>query len=318
MSNYIVLSYYSFFNIENPVLQVEQHKLYCAGLDILGRIYIADNGVNGQVSVHSSAITSYLNWLETNWNITKNNYKIQRYNEHAFAKLQVKLRKELVAIDKEINLKNRGKYLSPIEWVRALEEKDENTILIDVRNNYESKVGHFTGAILPPLDTFRKFPQYAEQLQRTYDPESTKVLMYCTGGIRCELFSSLLQEKGFKSVFQLQGGVIQYGNEVGRKYWKGNLFVFDDRLVVPIDRVPNEPISQCSFCMAASDIYYNCANPKCNELFLACISCAAHNLGCCSGSCKSSGKNRVFKDLGRPKPFRKLTYDEKQALSHSS
>lgn len=318
MSNYIVLSYYSFFNIENPTFEVERHKLYCAELDILGRIYIADNGVNGQVSMHSSAIAGYLNWLDANWNITKNNYKIQRYNEHTFAKMQVKVRKELVAIDKEINLKNRGKYLSPMQWVRALEEKDENTILIDVRNNYESKVGHFIGAILPPLDTFRKFPQYAEQLQQTYDPKSTKVLMYCTGGIRCELFSSLLQEKGFKSVFQLEGGVIQYGNEMGSKYWKGNLFVFDDRLVVPIGSDPNEPISQCGFCSVPSDIYYNCANPKCNELFLACTSCAADNLGCCSSSCKSSGKNRVFKDMGRPKPFRKLTYDEKQAISHSS
>lgn len=318
MSNYIVLSYYSFFNIENPGFEVERHKLYCAGLDILGRIYIADNGINGQVSIHSSEITSYLGWLKNNWNITKNNCKMQGYSEHAFAKIQIKLRQQLVAIDKKINLKNRGKYLSPKQWVQALEERNKNTILIDVRNNYESKVGHFRGAILPALDTFRKFPQYAKDLQEKYDPKTTKVLMYCTGGIRCEIFSSLLQEEGFKSVFQLEGGVIQYGNEVGNKYWEGNLFVFDDRLVVPISTTPNNPISQCGFCGALSDIYYNCANSKCNELFLACTSCAAHNLGCCGSSCKNSGKNRIFKDNGRPKPFRKLTCDEKQAISHSS
>lgn len=318
MSNYLVLSYYSFFNIENPAFEVERHRLYCSQLDILGRIYIADNGVNGQVSLQSSQITAYVGWLKSNWNITQNDCKIQTYHEHAFAKLQIKQRQQLVAMDKKINLQNRGKYLSPKDWVRALEAKEKDTILIDVRNNYESKVGHFKDAILPNLDTFRKFPQYAEELQEKYDPKTTKVLMYCTGGIRCELFSSLLQEKGFTSIFQLQGGVINYGNEVGDKYWKGNLFVFDDRLVVPIGTTPNDPISQCSFCDTASDIYYNCANSKCNELFLACTSCATTNLGCCSNTCKSLGNNRMFKETGRPKPFRKLTSQEKEAISYLS
>lgn len=318
MLNYIVLSYYSFFNVENPALQVQQHKLYCLDLDILGRIYIADDGVNGQVSIHKSDITKYLNWLSTHWNIQKYNYKIQEYKEHAFAKMQIKQRTELVAIGEKINLEERGTYLSPVQWMHALEKRDRDTILIDVRNNYESKVGHFEGAILPPLDTFREFPQYAEELRQKYDPAETKVLMYCTGGIRCELFSSLLQAKGFESIFQLQGGVIQYGNEVGNKYWKGNLFVFDDRLVVPISNAPNEPISQCSFCSVFSDIYYNCANSECNELFLACISCAAKHLGCCSNPCKNSGKNRVFKITDKPKPFRKLRSDQKRTGSHSS
>ena len=171
---------------------------------------------------------------------------------------------------------------------------------------------------MPPLDTFREFPQYAEELRQKYDPAETKVLMYCTGGIRCELFSSLLQAKGFESIFQLQGGVIQYGNEVGNKYWRGNLFVFDDRLVVPISSAPNEPISRCSFCSVFSDIYYNCANSECNELFLACISCAAKHLGCCSNPCKNSGKNRIFEITDKPKPFRKLRSDQKRTSSHSS
>lgn len=318
MLNYIVLSYYSFFNVENPAFEVEQHKLYCSDLDILGRIYIADNGVNGQVSIHKSDIKSYLNWLYIHWDIQKNSCKFQKHHEHAFAKMQIKQRPELVAMGKKINLEERGTYLSPIEWMYALETKDRDTILIDVRNNYESKVGHFEGAILPPLDTFREFPQYAEELREKYNPAKTKVLMYCTGGIRCELFSSLLQAKGFKSIFQLQGGVIQYGNEVGNKYWKGNLFVFDDRLVVPISHAPNAPISQCSFCLDFSDIYYNCANSECNELFLACRSCAAQYLGCCSNSCKNSGKNREFEMTDKPKPFRKLRYQEKRTSSHSS
>lgn len=318
MSNYIVLSYYSFFHIADPAFEVERHRSYCSGLDILGRIYIADNGVNGQVSLPDSDISAYLDWLETYWNIPKKEGKMQKYGEHAFAKMQIKQRQQLVAMDQKINLQNRGKYLSPRDWVQALEEKKEDTILIDVRNNYESKVGHFKDALLPDLDTFRKFPEYAKELQKKYDPKSTKVLMYCTGGIRCELFSSLLQEKGFKFVFQLQGGIIQYGNEVGNKYWKGNLFVFDDRLVVPISTTPNDPISQCSFCDTPSDIYYNCANSECNELFLACTSCATNHLGCCSTTCKNSRKKRIFRETGRPKPFRKLTYLEKEAILHSS
>ena len=115
-----------------------------------------------------------------------------------------------------------------------LEKKDENTLLLDVRNDYESAIGHFEGAERPPIKTFREFPDYAEALAKQKNPQKTKVMMYCTGGIRCEVYSALLKEKGFEEVYQLHGGVINYGHKMGNKHWKGKLFVFDDRLSVPI------------------------------------------------------------------------------------
>jgi UPF0176 protein len=185
-----------------------------------------------------------------------------------------------------------------------LEERGDDTILIDVRNDYEWKVGHFEGAELPEHAMFREFPTYADNLKKKFNPETTKVMMYCTGGIRCELYSCLLKEVGFKNVFQLEGGVIQYGHEEGSAHWLGKLFVFDDRMAVPLaDNA--EPISQCFHCQAKNDTYYNCANMDCNELFVSCPTCAEAYLGCCSASCTTAARLRPYEKSARPKPFRK-------------
>jgi len=178
-------------------------------------------------------------------------------------------------------------------------------VIIDVRNAYESEIGHFEGAHLPKLGTFRQFPEYARELKQDYDPESTKVMMYCTGGIRCELYSALMKKEGFVNVVQLEGGVINYGLNEGNEQWRGKLFVFDDRLAVPIDGKEAETISSCRQCSEPSDTYYNCANMDCNELFLSCPSCAEAFLGCCSQLCQSAPRLRSFIKTDRPKPFRK-------------
>ena len=164
----------------------------------------------------------------------------------------------------------------------------------------------------PELETFREFPKYAENLKEKYDPEKTKVMMYCTGGIRCELYSALMVEKGFKDVFQLEGGVIKYGLEEGNEHWKGGLFVFDDRLVVPIsEKDEHEVIGKCHYCECKCEVYFNCANMDCNELFLCCSTCAEAHRGCCSVACIEAPRRRECHISENPKPYRKLPYEDK-------
>ena len=186
-----------------------------------------------------------------------------------------------------------------------LEERDEDTLLIDVRNDYETAVGHFEGAECPDIKYFRDFPEYIDRVAKSHDPSKTKVMMYCTGGVRCELYSVLMKEKGFETVYQLDGGVIRYGHEVGSSHWEGSLFVFDDRLNIPIAEEGHTVISACAFCDAKTDVYYNCANMDCNALFLSCLSCAEKMQGCCSKECTCNERRRPFEKKEKPKPFRK-------------
>ena len=216
------------------------------------------------------------------------------------------MRSQLVALDCDVDLSKRGAYLSPSDWEEKLNEKSENTIILDVRNRYESIVGHFEGAIQPDLENFRDFPSFAKSLYEKWEGKDVHVLIYCTGGIRCELYSPILKQVGFKSVYQLEGGVVAYGLSQGSSHWRGKLFVFDDRMVVPISSDCVQPISECQFCKTASDTYYNCANMDCNELFLACTSCAKSNRGCCQSSCLSAERLRKVDFTLPPKPFRKL------------
>lgn len=312
---YRVLAYYIFTAIENPEAEMKRHKEILKALDGRSRIYISHEGINGQLSLPASNTEAYMEWLESDERFKGTEVKFHEWPEHAFAKLTVKVRKELVAVDRKINLSNRGEYLSPEEWSNSLDNKDDATILIDVRNNYESDVGYFEGAVCPDLETFRGFPEYARNLAKTVDPAKTKIMMYCTGGIRCEIYSALMKEEGFDTVYHLKGGVIGYGLQEGKKHWRGKLFVFDDRLVVPISSDNDEIISKCKFCGEKSDTYYNCANMDCNDLFLSCPKCIVEQKGCCSPKCLTDGRVRAFIPDTRPKPFRKLSKDEKVAIS---
>ncbi len=312
---YNVIAYYIIRSVEDPLEEVKAHKNFLSTLDARGRIYISEAGVNAQLSVAAKDLPAYKAWLKERALYQAVDLKMHDWHDHAFAKLTVKYRKELVAMGMEADFSQRGEHISPKEWKARLDARDENTIVIDVRNSYEAKVGLFEGAIVPPLETFREFPEFVETLKKTYDPKKTKVMMYCTGGIRCEFFSPLMKKAGFENVYQLEGGVIKYGLKEGKEHWKGKLFVFDDRLVVPICEENKETISNCIFCGRESDVFYNCANMDCNELFLACPSCLEEKKGCCSSKCLETGRVRAFAKDPHPKPFRKLSFEEKQKLS---
>lgn len=302
---YFVLAYYVFTPIESPREEVARHLAFLQGKDIRCRVYISEEGVNGQMSASAEAAEEYMEWFRSDPRFSQVPFKIHLASEQVFPRITVKYRKQLVAMDEPTDLSMTGEHLSPEKWKEMLASRDENTIVIDTRNDYEWVIGHFEGADLPPLDAFRRFPEYARSLKQQKDLKKTKVMMYCTGGIRCELYSALMKKEGFEQVFQLEGGIINYGLCEGRELWKGKLFVFDDRLAVSIDGDEVAPISQCRHCGQPSDTYYNCANMDCNELFLSCPECAEKLQGCCAVSCQSAPRVRAFVKALHPKPFRK-------------
>lgn len=301
---YFVLAYYTFVQIEDPHVEVATHLQFLQEKDATCRVYISENGLNGQLCAIRKDALSYIDWMHSRPLFRNIDFKIHEWHEHTFPRITVKYRKKLVAIDRDVDLSKRGEHMPPNAWKEMLKSQ-EDKVLIDVRNSYEWEVGHFEGAELPQCETFRDFDTYAEQLKEKVDLQKTPVMMYCTGGIRCELYSALLKEKGFEKVYQLQGGIINYGLKEGSEGWKGKLFVFDDRLTVPVSEEPAEVVGKCLFCEEPIESYYNCANMDCNRLFLCCPTCLESYQGCCQDACKESKRMRPVQQQNPHKPFRK-------------
>lgn len=316
-TSYLVLAYYSFVTIENPQEEVRLHKDFFKDREITSRIYISEQGINGQMSATHEDARAYMNWMHSRPQFKSLHFKLHDHHEQAFPRQCVKYRKQLVALDKEVDLANAGEHISPKEWKERLESQEEKHLIIDVRNDYEWKLGHFEGAELPPCENFREFDEYAENLKSTVDPQKTPVMMYCTGGIRCELYSAILKERGFDKVYQLNGGIINYGLEEGSTHWLGKLFVFDDRLAVPISKESTPVIGKCHHCQSPNESYYNCASMDCNTLFLCCADCLEKHVGCCSNDCQNSTRLRPFNHKDAHKPFRKKHHYRDLELAQS-
>jgi UPF0176 protein len=302
--DYCVLAFYHIGKLENPHELVALHKAFIADKDIACRVYISEMGLNGQLSAHKEAATLYVEWIKSHACFEKMPIKIHYWHEHVFPKKVTKYRKQLVALDNAWDYSKTGTLLSPQQWKQMLEQSDEY-ILIDVRNDYEWEVGHFAGALLPKCRSFREFNEYADKLKEQYQGKKPKVMMYCTGGIRCELYSCVMKEKGFDEVYHLEGGVINYGLQEGSSHWKGKLFVFDDRMAVPISEEKTEIVGKCHQCTSPSEEYYNCANMDCNKLMLCCQECLHKMQGCCSEKCMEAPRVRPFAQQNPHKPFRK-------------
>lgn len=300
--SYIALAFYHLVYIEDPSLEVRAHKMFFKNREITCRIYFSREGVNGQMSGELSDIRAYQEFFRADPRFSALVFKEDSVGGNIFPRVTVKKREHLVALDREVDLSIRGEALAPHEWKAHLEDA-EPYLLIDVRNEYESEIGHFEKALRPAVGTFKEFGKYADGLKESVNPANTKVLMYCTGGIRCEYYSSYMKAIGFDRVYQLEGGVINYGHEVGSDHWKGKLFVFDDRLTVAIDGQEQAPISHCVHCQESSDTPYNCANMDCNELFLSCAHCITEKRGCCSEDCTTAERVRPFDATRGNKPF---------------
>lgn len=307
-----VLAYYHLDPIQDPHKEVATHKAFFKDRQVTCRIYISEGGINGQMSATCADAEAYIAWMKSRPGFSNIRFKIHLHHEQAFPRQTVKYRKQLVAIDTDIDPSLSGEHVSPKKWQEMLENQKDR-ILIDVRNDYEWKLGRFEGAELPPCETFREFTDYADSLKDKADPKKTPVMMYCTGGIRCELYSAILKQKGFDSVYQLDGGVIGYGLEAGNKHWLGKLFVFDDRLAIPISNQADSPaIGTCHHCGKSNESYYNCANMDCNDLFLCCADCLKTFSGCCCTECQKAPRCRPHHEQDAHKPFRKWYHYEKE------
>lgn len=302
--DYDILAYYYFTTIPDAAQEVEAHRQFFRNREITSRIYISESGINGQMSGLRKDAEAYIKWMQQNPLFRGIKFKISPYHENVFPKQIVKYRKKLVAIDEDIDLLITGEHASPEKW-KSLMESKEKPLLLDIRNDYEWEVGRFEGAERPPCETFRDFSNYTTELKQRVDPQNTSVMMYCTGGIRCELYSSILLKEGFKKVYQLDGGVINYGMEQGTKHWLGKLFVFDDRMTAPIADEEAPVIGHCFNCNTPNESYYNCANMDCNSLYLCCPDCLEKFQGCCSPNCQTASRVRPFHEQDAHKPFRK-------------
>ena len=283
----LTLSFYAYAKIEDPKKFRDDLFLAWNPLDALGRTYVAKEGINAQMSVPAENLEAFRATLEA-YSFMKDirlNVAVEQ-DDHSFLKLTVKVRDKIVADglnDDTFDVTNIGVHLKAAEFNQILD--DPNTIVVDFRNHYESEIGHFKGAITPDVETFREsLPIINEQLQAF--KEDKNLVMYCTGGIRCEKASAYFKHQGFKNVFQLEGGIINYAKQIKEENLEskfiGKNFVFDHRLG---ERITNDIVSQCHQCGKPCDNHTNCLNDGCHLLFIQCEECKAAMENCCSTEC---------------------------------
>jgi len=292
--SYEVMLFYKFTPIEDPDELARSQRAMCEELGLLGRILVADEGLNGTLSGEASACQAYRDRMRQDPRFADMVFKVDPAEGHVFPRLSVKRKLEIVHFGAEGAPKpweKTGRRLSPREWYEMLGRDD--VVVIDGRNDYEYEIGHFEGAVRPDVSTFREFPAWVERHKDEW--RGKKVLTYCTGGIRCEKLSGYLMEQGIDEVYQLDGGIITYGKDPevrGRKFL-GKCYVFDDRVAVRINQTEEDTvIAHCSICGAPCDRYINCGYLDCHRRFLCCEACERDMHGFCSPSCEAEAVKR--------------------------
>jgi UPF0176 protein len=301
------ISFYRYFKIDDPV--AFRNELYQSfkAVQVFGRIYIASEGINAQISVPTSLLENFTLILEATQGLKGLRLNIAVDEGDSFFVLDIKVRKKIVADgieDPDFSMDKKGKYVDAAGFNALTDSKD--TIVIDMRNHYEYEVGHFKGAIEIPSDTFREqLPMAADMMEEHKDKN---IIMYCTGGIRCEKASAYLLHQGFENVYHLEGGIINYVNQVQSSElpnkFIGKNFVFDQRLG---ERVTEDIIARCHQCGTPADTHTNCVNDACHLLFIQCDTCKAQWENCCSKACRDfihlpeeeQKERRMGMDLGR-------------------
>lgn len=293
MQSYYVILYYHYAFIEDLETYREQHFKFCVDHELLGRVYIAKEGINGTLSGLKHQVESYMEYLKNDPRFEGIVFKIDEADEHAFHKMHVRIKKELVNLSliEDINPKKlTGEYVEPKEFFKRMQ--DENTIVIDARNDYEHMVGHFRGAIKPNIRNFRDLPKWIKENEEIL--KGKHILTYCTGGIRCEKLSGFLKAEGHENVGQLKGGIVTYGkDEVAKgQLWDGQCYVFDNRLKVPINQVEHVIVGKDHFDNTPCERQINCANPECNKQILTSEENEHKHLGGCTLACSKHERNR--------------------------
>ena len=297
--DYRVLLFYNYTPIADPTAFAKEHLAFCRSLNLKGRILVAEEGINGTLSGTKAETDAYMAQMKADSRFQDTQFKIDEAEAHAFKKLFVRPRKELVALNLDEDIDPRqltGKYLSPAEFRERL--FDEETVVLDARNDYEYDLGHFRGAVRPDIRNFRELPGWVAEHKDLL--AGKKIVTYCTGGIRCEKFSGWLLKEGFEDVAQLQGGIATYGKapETKGEFWEGAMYVFDERIAVEINQVNKSIIGKDWFDGTPCERYVNCGNPACNRQILASEANQEKYLGGCSPDCRHAANNRYIQDQG--------------------
>ncbi|MBP9741995.1 MAG: rhodanese-related sulfurtransferase [Burkholderiales bacterium] len=281
------ISFYQYFHIQDPQTLRDNMYKKLHELKVFGRIYLAGEGINAQISVPTANLTHFRDYL---YQIPElNNLRLNTAvndNGKSFWVLKIKIRQKIVAdgiVDPTFDMHKRGQYVNAEEFNQLT--NDPNTVVVDMRNHYEYEVGHFENAVEIPSDTFREqLPLVVAMLQ---DKKEHNIIMYCTGGIRCEKASAWMRHNGFTNIFHLEGGIINYANTVNQKglvnKFRGKNFVFDNRLG---EQIGDEIIANCHQCGKPADNHVNCANQGCHLLFIQCSQCNEKFENCCSPKCQ--------------------------------
>lgn len=300
----VTISFYRYVKISDPQAFRSRLLEKWLTLECLGRIYVAHEGINAQMNVPKENWSEFNNWVQSQPELNGVPYKIavEEGDKPSFFKLTIKVRPKIVADgldDSSFDVTNTGEYLTAEEMNQYID--DPEAVVFDMRNNYEAEVGHFEGAVIPNVVTFREELKKTPEILKEY--KDKKIAIYCTGGIRCEKASAWLKHNGFKEVRHLKGGIIDYARQVKERNlpnkFKGKNFVFDERLG---ERISNEIISTCHLCkQTKSDTHYHCKNQICHTLFIGCDDCIKKRSGYCSWRCKQVDKlpQKIKKPLAR-------------------
>ncbi len=289
--NFRILLYYFYQEIEDVAGYRQWQWDLCQRLGLRGRIIVSREGINGTVSGPIEATREYQQIMDEHPVTQGMEWKVDPSEGHAFPKLSVKAREEVVTLglgEEDFSpTEVTGDYLSPSEWREMMQ--DEDTVLIDARNDYEWEMGRFEGALLPDVPSFRDLPEWVRE--RREDLAGKKIMTYCTGGIRCEKFSGFLKREGFEHVYQLHGGIVTYGkdSEVQGEGFEGKCYVFDERIGVEVNHTEGaKVIARCKWCQEPCDRQINCTYTRCNERYFCCLSCEEPRDGYCETTCREA------------------------------
>ncbi|MFC5452077.1 oxygen-dependent tRNA uridine(34) hydroxylase TrhO [Paenibacillus aestuarii] len=292
---YRILLYYKFVTVEDPEALAKEHLAFCKKLGVKGRILIAREGINGTLSGTVEQTDAYMKMMRQMPLFKDIVFKIDESDKHAFQKIFVRPKKELVTfrLEEDVNPNDlTGTHLKPKDFYEKLQQED--VIVLDGRNNYEFDIGHFRGAIRPEVETTKEFPEWIRNNLQEY--KDKPILTYCTGGIRCEKLSGFLIKEGFKEVYQLDGGIVTYGQdpEVQGRLFDGKCYVFDERISVPINRTEEDVVvGKCHHCGKPEDRYINCANDYCHLQHIVCEACEEEHNHFCSKECEDATLARL-------------------------
>ena len=313
---YQVLLYYCYTPLADPEQFRDEHHRLCLDLQLLGRVIVAAEGLNGTVSGTRENCAAYMAAVKAEPRFATLEFKIDDVPAHTFQKLHVRVKPEIVhsSLCHVRPHELTGQHLSPQQF-KDLKDCDD-VVVVDVRSDYEYNLGRFKNAVTLDLENFRDFPARVEQLKKF---KNKKILTYCTGGVKCEKASAYLLEQGFENVYQLHGGIIKYGHEMGGEDFDGQCYVFDTRIAVDVNRVNPAVISRCQHCQQPSARIVDCANPLCNAHLPLCEACGESLQGACSETCARHPRKRPYDGTGTyPKISNHYTPAQGLVSSHLS